>query len=169
MSTEAALASTAWTLDTLFRKTAKGVAEIQTRIYRLQPRLRSALILVDGHRRGVDLRPLIQPEPEATLRTLAEQGFIEATAPPAPPPTAPVAAAAKPSVAAAPSFEMQRRTAVRLLNDLLGPAAETLAIRMERTRNMEELRPQLAVAVQAVGNLHGAAAAQNFAAQISRR
>lgn len=167
MSTEAALASTAWTLDTLFRKTAKGVAEVQTRIYRLQPRLRSALILVDGHRRGVDLRPLIQQEPEATLRTLAEQGFIEAATPPAPPPRAP--AAAKPAAPAAPNFETQRRTAVRLLNDLLGPAAETLAIRMERTRNMEELRPQIAMAVQAVGKLHGAAAAQNFAAQIARR
>lgn len=172
MSADAASALPAWDLHTLFRKTAKGVAEIQTRMYRLQPRLRSALILVDGRRSGVDLQPLIQQEPEATLRTLAEQGFIEPTqaqTPPAPA-SAPVAVVAEKKAApAAEPFDAQRRMAVRLLNDLLGPAAETLAIRMERARNMEELRPHLASAVQAIGNLRGIAAAEAFTARFSGR
>ena len=168
MSNEAAFTSPTWVLDTLFRKTAKGVDEIQTRMYRLQPRLRSALILVDGRRRGQELRPLILSEPEATLRTLAEQGFIEPTEPPAPLQPAPLAAQT-PAVTAGESFEAQRRVAVRLLNDLLGPAAETLAIRMERARNLEEWRPHLAAAVQAIGNLRGIAAAEAFAARFAGR
>lgn len=158
-----------WDLNTLFRKTAKGVAEIQTRVYRLQPRLRSALILVDGRRSGVDLRPLIQPEPEATLRTLAEQGFIEPTQAPVPAPPAPAPAPVEKAARAADGFDTQRRAALRMLNDQLGPAAETLAIRMERARNMEELRPHLASAVQAIGNLRGIAAAEDFAARFTGR
>ena len=98
MSTEAAFVPPTWDLDTLFRKTEKGVAEIQTRMYRLQPRLRSALILVDGRRRGVELQPLIQPDPEATLRALAEQGFIEAAEP-----AAPAVPAPRPATAARPA------------------------------------------------------------------
>lgn len=166
MSNEAAFSPPAWVPDTLFRKTAKGVAEIQTRMYRLQPRLRSALILVDGRRRGLELRPLIPSDPEATLRTLAEQGFIEPTEPPAPLQPAP-AAAERPAATASENFEAQRRAAVRLLNDLLGPAAETLAIRMERARNLDELRPHLASAVQAIGKLRGIAGAEAFAARFA--
>ncbi len=168
MSNEAAFTSPTWVLDTLFRKTAKGVAEIQTRMYRLQPRLRSALILVDGRRRGVELQPLIQPDPEATLRALAEQGFIEAAEPAAPAVPAPrPATAARP--AAVDGFDSLRRDAVRQLNDLLGPAAETLAIRMERARTLEELRPHLASAVQAIGNLRGSAAAEAFTTRFAGR
>jgi len=170
LSAEAATALPSWDLNTLFRKTAKGVEEIQTRMYRLQPRLRSALILVDGRRSGVDLHPLLQPEPEATLRTLAEQGFIEPTQAPAPAAQAPAPVAAAVERQAAPaaeSFDLQRRAAVRMLNDLLGPAAETLAIRMERARNSVELQPHLASAVQAIGNLRGVAAAEAFAARFA--
>ncbi len=168
MSNEAAFAPPTWVLDTPLRKTAKGVAEIQTRMYRLQPRLRSALILVDGRRRGLELKPLISSEPEATLRTLAEQGFIEPIEPPAPLRPASVATQT-PAAKASESFDAQRRAAVRLLNDLLGPAAETLAIRMERARDLEEWRPQLASAIQAIGNLRGTAAAEAFAARFAGR
>lgn len=169
MDNEAALQPPSWNLDTLFRKTEKGVTEIQSRVYRLQPRLRSALILVDGRRRGSDLKPLIQSEPEATLRTLAEQGFIEPAEAPAAAGQALATTPVQKTAAPVESFHEQRRVAVRLLNELLGPAADTLAIRMERARNMDELRPQLAAATQAVGNLRGAATAEAFAARFKGR
>ncbi|HRD98231.1 MAG TPA: hypothetical protein PLA97_17745 [Rubrivivax sp.] len=168
MTDKAAFVSPSWNLDTPLRKTAKGVAEIQTRMYRLQPRLRSALILVDGRRRGLELTPLISSEPETTLRTLVELGFIEPTEAPAPLRPAPVAAPAT-AAPASESFETQRRAAVRMLNDLLGPAAETLAIRMERARDVQEWRPQLASAIQAIGSLRGIAAAEAFAARFAGR
>ena len=150
----------------IFRKTAKGVTEIETRAHRLAPRLRSALIMVDGKRSDADLRPLITQQPDETLAALAEQGFIEIVA--AAPAMAPLPRAAVPPAAAARpvmDFETRRRAAVRGLNDLLGPAAETLAIRMERARSAEELRPLLATAVQLVANARGRSAADDYAAR----
>jgi hypothetical protein len=151
----------------IFRKTAKGVTEIETRAHRLAPRLRSALIMVDGKRSDADLRPLITQQPDETLAALAEQGFIEIVA--AAPAMAPLPRAAVPPAAVpvrpALDFETRRRAAVRGLNDLLGPAAETLAIRMERARSAEELRPLLATAVQLVANARGRSAADDYAAR----
>ncbi len=167
-------------MPTIFRKTAKGVSEIETRAHRLPPRMRSALILVDGKRDTADLRALITQQPDETLRALSEQGFIEAVgetlpesgpvpldgtpvpAAPASPAAAPAAAdAGKPSV----EFEAFRRLAVRLLNDELGPAAEQLSMRMEKSRSLAELQPLLQQAVNLVGNVRGRAAAQNFASR----
>ena len=152
----------------IFRKTAKGVTEIETRAHRLTPRLRGALIMVDGKRSDADLRPLITQQPDETLAALAEQGFIEIVAT-APATAAQPRAAVQPAAAARPvmDFETRRRVAVRGLNDLLGPAAETLAIRMERARSAEELRPLLATAVQLVGNARGRGAADDYAARFS--
>ena len=155
----------------IYRKTAKGLNEIETRAHRLPPRLRSALIVVDGRRALDDLRPLILQQPDETLASLAEQGFIEATgeAPAAPPP--PVAAPAAPQPAPAASqaapggndFDSTRRAAVRALNDLIGPAAETMAIKMEKARNLGELLPLLTQAAQTVAAMRGRSAAEAFA------
>jgi len=155
-------------MPTIFRKTAKGVTEIETRAHRLAPRMRSALIMVDGKRSDADLRPLIQQQPDETLAALAEQGFIEvlAAAPDAvqAPPAAPAAAApARPAA----DFEARRRAAVRGLNDQLGPLAETLAIKIERARTADELRPLLATAVQVIGNARGRGAAADYAARFA--
>ena len=122
----------------VYRKTAKGVAEIETRAHRLTPRMRSALILVDGKRSDAELASMIQQQATETLHALAGQGFIEvltidtAPAPSAPPvvsaaapprPPAPTTAAAP--APAAPDLQARRREAVRAVNDLLGPAAES--------------------------------------------
>jgi hypothetical protein len=52
---------------------------------------------------------------------------------------------------------------VRALNELLGPAAESLAIKMEKARYLEELTPLLAQAAQAVANMRGRGAAEAYA------
>ena len=166
-------------MPTLFRKTAKGVSEIETRAFRLAPRMRSALILVDGKRSDADLRPLIQQQADETLAVLAAQGFIEVIAPAPTPPSRPVgpAQAAPAQVGTAPAaaaattmaggdFAARRRAAVRALNDQLGPGAETLAIKMERTQSSDELRALLATAVQLIGNARGRAAAEAYAARM---
>lgn len=149
-------------MPTIFRKTAKGWSEIGTREHRLAPRMRSALIMVDGKRSDADLRPLILQQADETLAALAEQGFIEVLA------TVPAAAQA-PAAAAAPAadFEAKRRAAVRALNDRLGPHAETLAMKMERVRTADELRPLLADAVRFIGHAHGPAAADDYAARFA--
>jgi hypothetical protein len=151
----------------IYRKTAKGLSEIETRAHRLTPRLRSALILVDGRRDVNDLKPLITQQAEETLQALAEQGFIEAVGETVPPPPPPAPPAPAPAPGAAPAggadFDGTRRAAVRALNDLIGPAAETMAIKMEKARNLGELVPLLMQAAQTIAAMRGRAAAEAFA------
>lgn len=154
-------------MSTVYRKTAKGQAEIDTRAHRLLPRLRQALILVDGRKTDAELAKLILAEPEATLATLLTDGFIEAvaTVADAPPERKPEAASAPsaPARKAVVSVDSIRRDAVRYLNDQLGPAAEGISIKLERVKTMPELRPLLVSAAQLLVNVRGADAAQAFA------
>lgn len=62
----------------IYRKTPKGVAEIETRAHGLAPRIRSTLILVNGKRDADDVAALVAQPADDTLRQLASSGFIEA-------------------------------------------------------------------------------------------
>jgi hypothetical protein len=161
-------------MSTIYRKTAKGQAEIETRVHRLSPRLRGALILVDGQRTEDDLSKLIPVEPATTLSTLLADGFIDVFAiladrpalttvdvPLPGPDSGPVPL----SSAAAPSVESVKRDTVRFLNDKLGPAADSLAIRIERCKTMTELMPLLAQATQTLRSFGGAAVSEEFVAR----
>lgn len=153
-------------MSTVYRKTAKGQAEIDTRVHRLLPRLRQALILVDGRKSDAELAKLILAEPEATLAMLQTEGFIEpiATLVDAPPERkAEVPAAAAAPRKAVVSVDAIRRDAVRYLNDQLGPAAEGITMKLERVKTMAELRPLLVSAAQLLVNIRGADSAQVFA------
>lgn len=157
-------------MATIFRKTAKGVDEVATRANRLMPRLRTALILVDGTRSADDLGKLIPQNPDETLQELIRQGYIEvasvvADAPP------------KPAKAAAPatghgeldgtSFNKFRAEAVRAFNDLTGPTGEALAIKMEKAASREQLGPLLQTAYQIIANARGNQAALEFKARFA--
>ncbi len=161
-------------MSTIFRKTPKGQAEIETRVHRLAPRLRGALILVDGHRTEADLAKLIPVEPQTTLATLLAEGFIDVFAILAD--RAPITTVDVPlpgpdsgpiplSSAAAPPIESIKRDTVRFLNDKLGPTAESLAIRIERSKTMTELMPLLAQATQTLRSFGGAAVSEEFVAR----
>lgn len=159
----------------IFRKTPKGSSEIETRAHRLPPRMRSALILVDGRRSTDALRSLIVQQCDETLLALREQGFIEPVG--AAEAAAPVAAAARVADAATvaparpangptpgPAIDLAtlRRDAVRQLTDQVGPMAEALALRMERCKDLAELLPLVGTAAQVIGNVRGAAAAAAY-------
>jgi hypothetical protein len=173
----------------IYRKTAKGVAEIETRAHRLPPRMRSALIFVDGKRSDTELASMIQQQATETLHALAGQGFIEVltvaagpvapgsvaaaalrpsapNAPNAPNAPAPLPAAA-PVASPAPDLQARRREAVRAVNDLLGPAGESAALRLERARNLDELRLALSAALQTIGAARGRQVAEGFAARFA--
>jgi hypothetical protein len=154
---------------TIYRKTAKGQAEIETRAHRLPPRLRGALIMVDGQRSVDDLTKLIPGDAGATLQQLQADGFIDVFAiladRPAPLPPAAAPALSRKAAAAPSSIDVLKRDAVRYLNDRLGPAAEGIAIKIERASTMSELQPLLAQAAQLLRNFSGAAAADPFVAR----
>lgn len=154
-------------MATIYSKTADGQNEIETRARRLSPRARSTLILVDGKRSEAELGKLVQQADE-TLQALLEAGLIEVVATKAAPAretavAPPVAAPAPASGMAVVEFEATRRDAVRAINDLLGPEAETLALRMERATDADQLRVALERAVAYIANARGGGAAAQFA------
>jgi DNA-binding transcriptional ArsR family regulator len=146
----------------VYRKTEKGQTEIATRAHRLAPRLRSALILVDGKRSDEELAKLIPAPADGVLASLQADGFIEALAAPAT--AAPVIpTASPPSVAAVVlTLDETRRRAVRWLSDHLGPYADPLNLRLEKVKTAEELRAALLLAVSFVRQQLGASRTQEF-------
>ncbi len=64
------------------------------------------------------------------------------------------------------TFEATRADAVRAFTDLVGPMAEALAIRMERARSHDELRPLVQTAQSVIGNSRGAQAAADYRARV---
>lgn len=155
-------------MSTTYRKTIKGVTEIETRAFRLTPRLRNLLILLDGKLTLDGLRPLISQGLDEGLQVLLQGGFIEAAVVPEP-----IHPAARPTTAAHPAppepasadFLAVRQAVVRMVNEQLGPAAESVAIRIERAANAAELQPLLATAARLVHQVRGAQAAQAFRAR----
>jgi hypothetical protein len=160
-------------MATIYRKTDKGQAEIATRAHRVAPRLRSALIMVDGKRTDEELHKLILPPADEALQALMAEGFIEAIAVTAERPTlrptgalapaAPASAAPAPApVLVALTPDEVRKRAVRWINDKLGPYAEIVSLKLERAKNRDELRAALASAETLIENQLGAARLAEF-------
>lgn len=153
-------------MATIYRKTRIGQAEIETRALRLLPRLRNLLIVVDGKRDEAALQALLGYPPAAALNELLSFGLVEAVQQ-----RAPALASAggdsvpstQPTPLGAAAFNLLRKEAVRALNEALGPAAETLAIRMEKATSEAELRPLLQRAAQMLAAVRGAAAGRAYA------
>lgn len=154
----------------IYRKTAKGLAEIETRVYKLSPRLRSVLIMIDGKRSDAEMLQML-PQAAEVLAALVQDDFIAEYARTSAAAPAPAAAPAEPERTVIrgpqPSFEAMRRDLLRAFNDRLGPAGEGMAIRLEKARNETEFRALLPAAVQLVSTLQGRDAADAFMARIN--
>ncbi|MBX3659575.1 MAG: hypothetical protein KF740_14180 [Ramlibacter sp.] len=92
---------------TVFAKTEAGQMEIKTRALGLSPKLRSVLIMVDGHRTGADLAALTGPDLDAVVGQLVAQGCVEVVSVVGAAEPAPQAAPAAPAPAAAASAETE--------------------------------------------------------------
>ena len=156
-------------MASVYRKTEKGLAEIETRAHRLAPRLRSALIMVDGKRNDDELRKLILSDPDGALKSLLDEGYVEVISitpqrPAPPPPPAPEAGAAAAQAAAAGQRALDdvRKKAIRMLMERVGPIAEAVAMKMEKAHNWEELRHSLEIAQDILRNTRGNTAANEF-------
>ncbi len=178
----------------LYRKTEKGQAEVTTRANRLPPRYRAALIMVDGKRTEDELSGMIPAEPESTLRWLTDSGFIErldgsantsvwgttgvgtdsvqdksalaaakSDAKTATPPATSVWPEG-PSASRTP-IDRIKKDAVRELLGMVGPMAESLAVKIERARSREELKPLLEMGYKTIANTRGTTAANEFHAR----
>jgi hypothetical protein len=169
-------------MATVYRKSAKGVDEIATRANRLPPRLRSALILVDGMRSDADLSKLILQQPVETLHELQAQGFIEVVGTVDDQPRisrpAPLNSRAAPLDRQPPEranqkpadkddFAKYRSAVLRAFNDLTGPTGEGLAMKMEKTQSREQLAPLMETAYRIIANAQGSERANDFKARFA--
>ncbi len=152
-------------MATIYRKTRIGQAEIETRALRLLPRMRNLLIIIDGRRDVEALQTLLGYEPAAALKELLGYGLIEAV-PHRTPSLAGAAADSLPSTQPAAlntaALQQLRQEAVRALNEALGPAAETTAIRLERARTETELRALLERAASMISAVRGGDAGRAY-------
>jgi hypothetical protein len=157
-----------------YHKSTSGSEAIATRSSALTPKLRSMLILIDGKRGFDELAKLgsIFGDPEQQMAQLAELGFIEPVAG-----TASSGKTAAPAdgggnagvpAAAAPKVTLlqAQRHAVRRLSDLLGPVADELCMRIEKTRNPQEFQAALQRAEAMLRQIGGSAKAAQFAAEM---
>ncbi len=122
----------------VYVKTPLGQTEIQSRALRLTPRLRAALILIDGRRTDADIAALAGQEAESSIERLMELGCIEIALPtvvpvaPAQPRPAVAAVAAAPVKIEAVQV-VQADHAAELLQ--LPPAESRSAKQVEMARN----------------------------------
>ncbi len=106
---------------------------------------------------------------------LEEQGFVRrapqvgaqpaGAATPAAPPSAAIAPAA---AAPQPDLPALRRRVVRLLLDAIGPHGDELALRLERSRSLDELRALIPAAASVVEAVAGRGASASFLERVAR-
>lgn len=164
-------------MATIYRKTEKGQTEMATRQHGLSPKLRSALILVDGRRAEDELLRLIPGPGHELLKSLLDEGFIEALATTA---TGKVVTASSAARAAAegdthgaetgkepagPTLSSLGVQAARFLTEQLGPMADTVTLRIEKSRAWQELKPLLTVGMRMLRDHRGAGTADAFRAR----
>jgi len=153
----------------VFAKTPKGAAELAARSGALSLVQRRVLILIDGARDASQLAALVPSALEESLAVLEQGGFIV--------PIGAAGAAAdtlQGATTTIPEAEMTtvqeaRARAVRAINDLLGPAADGLAMAIEAAQGGDELRPLIREAERLITLAHGTTAAQAFIVGIRRR
>jgi hypothetical protein len=157
--------------NTIFRKTELGNIEVASRKLGLRAELRRLLILVDGRNTAAKLAAFVRmPEADNLLYELQSLGVIEtsdgviasaAIVAPAPS-TAPQTPAESSLAPSQEQFVAARKAGVRFLNDTLGPDADTLAIKLERAANAQELRDAVTQVRQSLERLVGTGTAQRF-------
>jgi hypothetical protein len=126
--------------ETVYVKTPKGIDEISNRTHGLPPRVRQALILVDGKRSGDELAEML-PEGESVLANLVDAGFIAPMQP-----ASGEAASGKPAAKIerpqndAERFEMAKNFMRNTVQTFLGVMGSGVVSQVEKCNNFEELR-----------------------------
>lgn len=131
----------------IYVRTEKGAEEVAHRSQAIPSKVRSLLVLIDGKLTGAQLidKFSVFPNSAEYLQQLEDGGYIEAQggAQAAPAAGSPVgAAAAAAGAAAAPEGGLvdAKRLIVQTLHDVLGPDADTLAVKIDAALTASELR-----------------------------
>ena len=153
----------------VFHKTEAGADEIGSPGRGLAPKLRRALILVDGSKSVADLAPMFRPgEVEAILAELQAQGLVSLAGGAVARVPAPAPSSTPASAVSAEQFDEIRRAAVREISHRLGPNGDALALKVDRCRTPEELRVALREAEKILASFLGADFGRAFAQRVGR-
>lgn len=152
----------------IYCKSEKGLDEMTSRKYGLPPKLRSILILIDGKRPFADLAKLAANfgQPEELLTSLVEGGFVQPQGG-APAGAAPVTATTRDE--AGRSLQEATRHAVRFLSDHMGPMAESLCLRIEASKTLDEFIVATARAQGVLASVRGKALAERYASEVAAK
>lgn len=112
-------------LQAVLQRTEKGVEEIKTRGQRLEQRLRTLLIVVNGKATGVDLVGHFESigDVRPMLERLIAEGFVR---------EAPMPATV--------DFKQIRLRLSHALTDAMGPAGDAIAMQLEECKSIDALR-----------------------------
>jgi hypothetical protein len=155
--------------DRVYRKTAKGSEEIQRRTYRVAPRLRQVLIMVNGEKSAGELARELAAlgDIERYLAELEESGFIahdleDVLIPPhIDPGTTPRATSTDYD------FDKLRSYLARGVLDALGPFSGGLLEQIGRVKTLDDLKVLIPECVRAIENSGGARRSEAFVEGLS--
>jgi len=170
----------------VYTKTPIGIAEISLRSAQLSMATRRVLIMIDGKRTIDDLSIVVKPgEIEAVVATLESGGLIQRVSQFGALDVPTIYGRESESGAAAGgpvtvegfderdpnpiTLEEVKRRAVRGLTERLGPTADSLAIRLEGCRTIEEFRYCVREAERFISSALGRDTAQEYLKSLRRR
>jgi len=110
-------------LQAVLHKTGKGIEEVKTRANRLEQRLRTILIVVNGKATGAELARQFESigDIRPMLEQLLAQGFIR-------------------EAAGGADFKEARVRLSQALTDAMGPAGDSIVMQLQECRDLESLR-----------------------------
>ena len=154
----------------IYRKTAKGVEELQSRLRGLEQRFRRPLFIVDGVKDVAQLSVIMRPgEAEVALTRLVQGGFIEALRDDEVPADIVryVASADDPR-----HFAQIKIAVLKEFKERLGVFAETVVAEVEHCDTAFELRLKLRdiedMLVAALGQIEGVNLAREIGGELTR-
>ncbi len=143
-----------------FAKTPMGIEEMALRNHGLSPRLRSALILVDGKKTDDTLRAMLVHADES-LRQLESGGYIQVVAIDGPG----VGRSAEAEQALLIDLPILQRAASRFIIDTMGKQGEALVLHVGRAKSVPELQVALTTAYRVLSGISKPDQAEAFRRQ----
>lgn len=164
----------------IYRKTAAGIAEVQARALGLRAELRRLLILIDGTATLDRLAAFVRGSEIDFLVAELEHDGLVTSAPIAPIAQGQPAIKASASGAANPPSHSAnagidgvleptatqvlavRRAAIHMLHEILGPDADSMAVKIDRCNNSQEMRVAITEVRQMLDRQRGVVVGQRF-------
>jgi len=158
-------------LQTIFKKTEKGMQALKVRDHALSFKLRNLLIMVDGNKSVEQLSRVTTSGADALehMNLLLEQELVQIVSTPVnlvasnSAQTAPASAAEPTAEAAtAPTLQSAIKRATKALIDVLGPHAENLCVQIEKCKSIDEYNEKILALRKVVAGMRNETIANDF-------